>query len=237
MRGAKFGLHIADGALSIALVAMQSELFNEFKEAWHRASEAVDIIKKKVEFAITQARDQLNNATKIFEALELTLNGEFEKAEQTANSLIIEAEKLYDDYSLRQDHETEKLEVQLQALKNSAASSAVIASEAALEAAKNNDIAFRAAQAGLETVKTLEGAVYDSIGGLIKAAASLCDIRVIRLKGAISSNQEKQSAFTIYMEATLVGEDFKFDEYYTPGQTADFLERLAKKSLEYLKLT
>lgn len=216
---------------------MQSNLFRELKEAWYRANEVLETIKKKVELAINQAQAQLDNAKKLFDVLELTLKGEFEKAEQTASSMVSEAQKLYGDYRTQQDLETEKLQLQLKALKNSAASTAVTAAEGALEVAKNNNVAFKAAQAGLDAVKTVESAVYDTVDALIKAAADLCDIRVIMLSGTITANPEEQSAFMIHMEGTLVGQKFDFDVTYTPGQTTDFLERLAKRAMQHLKLT
>ena len=232
--GAKIGLGIANGALTVVLDVMRSALFQDLKDTWNRASEAVDTVKKKVDLAIDYARDQLNNARKIFEALELTLNGEFEKAEQKARSMVDEAQRLYNDYETRQALESEKLQLQLQALKNSAVSTAVTAAERALEVAKNNNIAFKAAQAGLDAIKAVEDTLFHTLDSLIKAAASLCDIRVIKLKGTITANPKEQSAFIMHVEGALVGQNFNFDVEYVPGQTVEFLERLAVRAVNHL---
>ncbi|KAL9608382.1 MAG: hypothetical protein Q9167_006779 [Letrouitia subvulpina] len=233
---AKIGLGVANGALTLTLSVLQSTPFRELKEAWYRASEAVDTVKRKVELAINQARDQLNNAKKLLEAVDLTLKGEFEGAERQAKEMVTQAQRLYDDYRVQQDLESEKLRLQMSALKNSALSTAVTTAEGALELAKNNNVAFKAAQAGLDAVKVLEGAVYQTLSALIKAAANLCDIRVVKLNGTIKANAKDQKAFIIHMEGTLVGQDFNFDVHYTPGQTTDFLERLAKRAFEHLKI-
>ena len=218
------------------LNVMQSAPFNDLKRAWLNAAEVVDTIKKKVGLAISQARDQLTNAKKVFEAIELTLNGRFEEAERKAKSMVSEAQRLYEEYNSQQELESEKLKLQLSALKNSALSTAVTAAEGALELAKNNNIAFQAAQAGLDAVKGIEGAIYHTLDDLIRAAASLCDIRVAKLNGTITADTKDQKAFTIHLEGTLVKQEFNFDLSYTPGQTAEFLERLAKEAVGQLKL-
>ncbi|MCJ1264292.1 hypothetical protein MMC22_004163 [Lobaria immixta] len=233
----KVGLTVAEGALTVVLDVMQSTLFRELKEAWYRANEVIETVKRKVELAINQARDQLNNAKKLLEALELTLAGDFEKAEREAKGMVGEAQKLYEDYSKQQDLESEKLGLQMNVLKNSALSTAVATAEGTLELVKNNNMAFKAAQAGLDAVKDVEDVVYHALDGLLKAAANLCDIRVIKLDGTITGNAADQKAFTIHMEGTLVGQEFNFDVYYTPGQTTDFLEQLAKRAVEHLRLT
>ena len=233
---AKIGLGVANGVLTLTLSVLQSSLFRELKDTWYRASDVVDTVKRKVELAINQARGQLSNAKKLLEAVELTLKGDFEGAERQAKQMVTQAQKLYDDYRVQQDLESEKLRLQLIALKNSALSTAVTTAEGALELAKNNNVAFKVAQAGLDAVKVLEGAVYQTLSALIKAAANLCDIRVVKLDGTIKANAKDQKAFTIHMEGTLVGQDFNFDIHYTPGQTTDFLERLAKRAFEHLKI-
>lgn len=196
----------------------------------------MDTVKRKVELAINQVRDQLSNAKKLLEVLELTLKGDFEGAERQAKEMVTQAQKIYDDYRVQQDLESEKLRLQLNALKNSALTTAVTTAEGALELAKNNNVAFKVAQAGLDAVKVLEGAVYQTLSALIKVAGDLCDIRVVKLNGTIKANAKDQKAFIIHMEGTLVGQDFDFDIYYTPGQTADFLESLAKRAFEHLKI-
>ena len=237
LAGAKIGLGVAEGVLNLTYNIMQSSLFRELKEAWYRANEMVETIKRKVELAVNQARDQLNNAKKLFEVLESTVNGDFETAERKAKAMVSEAQKIYDDYRTQQDLESEKLKLQMSALKNSALSTAVTAAEGTLEFAKNNNIAFQAAQAGLDAVKIVEGVVYETLNSMIKAAANLCDVRVIRLNGTITADASKQQPFTIHLEGTLVGQEFNFDVYYTPGQTKEFLERLTKRAFEHLKLT
>ncbi|KAL6712883.1 hypothetical protein ACLMJK_009595 [Lecanora helva] len=201
-----------------------------------RASEALDTSKRKVDLAIQQVQTQLSNAKNSLKVLELSLKGEFERAEREAKEMVSQAQESYDKYRAQQELESEKLKLQLSALKNSTLSAAVTAAEGALEIAKNNNVAFKAAQAGLDAVKTLEGAIYQTLSALIKAAASLCDIRVVKLNGTIKANALDQKALIIHMEGTLVGQEFNFDLSYTPGQTTDFLERLAKRSFEHLKI-
>lgn len=232
---AKAGLAIAEGALNIALRVMSSDLFKELKEAWYRASEAVDTVARMVAAAVQQARDQLENARKLLSAAELALKGDFEAAERKAKAMVDNAQKLYDKYAESQRLEAEKLRLELQALKNSVASTAVTAAEGALEVAKNNNIAFEVAQKGLEAVKTIEGAIYVTLDEMLKATASICDIRVARLSGTFTAKKENQKPFKIYLEGTLVKKDFKLDLDYTPGETQAFLKSMASAAIAKLK--
>ena len=231
---ARIGLGVAQGALDLILDILKSSAFKDLQDTLYRASEVVRTVQEEVNRAINQARDQLNGAKKILEALELTVKGDFEGAKRKAKEAVIQAQELYDNYQVQQKLGKEKLRLQLDALKNSTLSVAVTTAEGALELAKNNDLAFRTAQAGLDFVKDLEGTIYETLSGLIKVAAVLCDIRVVKLNGTITADAKYQKAFTIHMEGTLVGQDFKFDTEYTPGQTSEFLERLAKQAFKHL---
>lgn len=91
------------------------------------------------------ARDQYDNAQKLLEAARLMLNGDYEGAERKAEKMVKQAQKLHDDYVAKQKVESEMLNLQLRQLKNSALNTAVVTAEGALELAKNNNIAFRAA--------------------------------------------------------------------------------------------
>lgn len=211
---------------------MTSPLFNELKETWYRASQAFDTIKNMVANAIQQARDQFENAKKLLTAVELALKGEFEAAELEARSFVDEAQRRYKQYEDAQRLEAERLRLQLEALKTSAESSALVTAQGALEIAKNNSIAFKAAQAGLDVVKTVEGAVYETLDSMVKAAGSLCDIRVAKLNGTLTARKEEQKPFRIYLEGTLLKKEFKLDLDYTPGETGAFLKNMASAAIK-----
>ncbi|RAH68427.1 ATP-binding protein [Aspergillus aculeatinus CBS 121060] len=234
---AKVGLGVADGALELAQKIMQSQLFHDLTQALHHACEAVETIKRQVDNAINAARDHLHNAQKLLDVAKSAAQGKFDEARRQAREMVDTAQKIHDDYVEKQEKESKKLRIQLQQLKNSGLSAGVSLAEGVLEAAKNNNAAFLAAQAGLDAVKVVEGAIYDTLRTMIEAAATLCDIRVVRLRGTITAKPEEQSAFQIYLEGTLVGQDFKFDLVYYPGKTIEFLEGLAKEAMGHLKLT
>lgn len=228
---------MADGALELAQKIMQSQLFHDLTQALHHACEAVETIKRQVDNAINAARDHLHNAQKLLDVAKSAAQGKFDEARRQAREMVDTAQKIHDDYVEKQEKESKKLRIQLQQLKNSGLSAGVSLAEGVLEAAKNNNAAFLAAQAGLDAVKVVEGAIYDTLRTMIEAAATLCDIRVVRLRGTITARPEEQSAFQIYLEGTLVGQDFKFDLVYYPGKTIEFLEGLAKEAMGHLKLT
>ncbi|PYI14935.1 hypothetical protein BO99DRAFT_436890 [Aspergillus violaceofuscus CBS 115571] len=234
---AKVGLGVADGALELAQKIMQSQLFHDLTQAMNHACEAVETIKRQVDNAINAARDHLHNAQKLLDVAKSAAQGKFDEARRQAREMVDTAQKIHDEYVQKQEVESKKLRIQLQQLKNSSLSAGVSLAEGVLEAAKNNNAAFLAAQAGLDAVKVVEGAIYDTLRTMIEAAATLCDIRVVKLRGTITARPEEQSAFQIYLEGTLVGQDFEFDLVYYPGKTIEFLEGLAKEAMGHLKLT
>lgn len=213
---------------------MDSPLFKELQQLWYRANEAFDTVKNMVANAIQQARDQLENAKKLLSVAELLLKGEFEQAEKESKVIVDNAQTLYNKYAESQRLEAEKLSLQLQALKNSAESTAVTAAEGVLELAKNNNIAFKAAQMGLEAVKTIEGAVYDTLDGMIQSVGSICDIRVARLSGTLTAKKQDQKSFKIYLEGTVLKNDFKLNLDYTPGETGAFLKSMTSAAIKEL---
>jgi hypothetical protein len=68
---------------------------------------------------------------------------------------------------------------------------AVTTAEATLDIAKNNNISFKAAQAGLDAVDTINNAVYTMLDTMAEAAGAICDIRLAGLTGTLTAYKEE----------------------------------------------
>jgi hypothetical protein len=145
--------------------------------------------------------------------------------------VVDKAQESYNTYKEAQRIEGEKLQIQLEQLKNSTQAAAVTTAEAALEVAKNNNIAFKAAQAGLDALDTINDAVYTTLDAAVQAAGTICDIRVARLTGTLTANKQEQKPFKIYLEGTLLKDELKLNLDFTPGETGKFLKDVSSEAL------
>ena len=146
------------------------------------------------------------------------------------------AQQSFDTYRKAQQIESEKLEIEMKQLQNGYSKVGLLAAEHGLESAKNNNAAFMAARAGVSAVKDFEGAVYTSLSNFASAAAGLCNITKISLKGTFLANDTEQKPFCIHIEATILGINHTMDPVYTPGKTDVFLHSLAKLAIEKVGL-
>jgi hypothetical protein len=81
-------------------------------------------------------------------------------------------------------------------------------------------------------VKTVKGAVYETLDSMVKAAGSLCVARMAKLNGTLTARKEEQKPFRIYLEGALLKTEFKLDLEYTPGETGAFLQNLASAAMK-----
>jgi hypothetical protein len=165
-------------------------------------------------------------------AVELALNGDFEAVEIDARSFVDEIQRRCKQYEDTQRLESERLRLQFEALQASAESTALVAAEGALEIAKNNNVAFKVAQAGLDAVKTVKGAVYETLDSIVKAAGSLCVARMAKLNGTLTTRKKEQKLFRIDLEGTLLKKDSKLGLDFTPGETGAFLKNMASAAIK-----
>ncbi|KAF2131814.1 hypothetical protein P153DRAFT_395115 [Dothidotthia symphoricarpi CBS 119687] len=226
------GLAVAKGVLSLAEDVTKSALFHQFKEAWENAVRVYETVVNMVRNAIRQAKEQLENLQKLRPAAESLLHGDYNRAVSQAKAVVVAAQKSHEDYLQTQSRDSKKLRLQLEALKNSTEGIAVTAAEGALEVAKNNNIAFKAAHDILSTVKAVEGAIYETLDATIQAAGSICDIRVAKLNGTLTADKQKQKPFNIHLEGTVLKKPLKIDVAYTPGETQAFLKNMAADAIK-----
>ncbi|PYH46355.1 uncharacterized protein BP01DRAFT_397638 [Aspergillus saccharolyticus JOP 1030-1] len=168
---------------------------------------------------INDARDHLRNAQKLLDIAKSAAQGKVDEAKRQARKTVDAAQKIHRDYLKKQELESKRLRLQLQQLKNSSLSARISFAKGVLEAAKNNNTAFLAAQAGLDAINVVKGGIYDMLRTMIEAAATLCSIRVVKLRGTTTARPEQQSAFQIYLERTLVGQDSEIDLVNYPASS------------------
>ncbi|CAN9175533.1 unnamed protein product [Alternaria alternata] len=156
---------------------------------------------------------------------------DFKKATREAKEVVDKAQEPYNTYKEAQRIEEGKLQIQLEQLKNNMEAAAVTTAEAALKVAKNNNTAFRAAQAGLDPLDKINDAVYTTLDAAVQAAGTICDIRVARLTGTLIANKQEQKPFEIYLEGTLLKDELKLNLDLTPGETGKFLKDVSSEAL------
>jgi hypothetical protein len=156
---------------------------------------------------------------------------DFKKATREAKEVVDKAQEPYNTYKEAQRIEEGKLQIQLEQLKNNMEAAAVTTAEAALKVAKNNNTAFRAAQAGLDPLDKINDAVYTTLDAAVQAAGTICDIRVARLTGTLIANKQEQKQFEIYLEGTLLKDELKLNLDLTPGETGKFLKDVSSEAL------
>jgi hypothetical protein len=201
------------------------------KQVWLDASEVFETVKTMAAKAVQEALNQLKIAEGLLSAAKSAIEGDFEKAKREAREVVDKAQESYNTYKEAQRIEGEKLQIQLEQLKNSTQAAAVTTAEAALEVAKNNNIAFKAAQAGLDALDTINDAVYTTLDAAVQAAGTICDIRVARLTGTLTANKQEQKPFKIYLEGTLLKDELKLNLDFTPGETGKFLKDVSSEAL------
>jgi hypothetical protein len=228
---AKAGLAIAEASVQLVKDTMNSGPFQSMKQVWLDASEVFETVKTMAAKAVQEALNQLKIAEGLLSAAKSAIEGDFEKAKREAREVVDKAQESYNTYKEAQRIEGEKLQIQLEQLKNSTQAAAVTTAEAALEVAKNNNIAFKAAQAGLDALDTINDAVYTTLDAAVQAAGTICDIRVARLTGTLTANKQEQKPFKIYLEGTLLKDELKLNLDFTPGETSKFLKDVSSEAL------
>ena len=184
----RIGLGLAEVAVNKAKDAINSKLFQSARATWQAAENALDKIGEMLSNAVDLARRQWENARGFADAAIAVIEGDFEKAKAITRQTVDNAQAEYNNFVERQDNDIKTLSLQLKKLGNSTKKALVTAAHGAVEVARNNNLAFMAAQAALDGVDKVENAVYHTLNDFVTAAiGELCDITEITLDGKITA--------------------------------------------------
>ena len=208
--------------------------FQSLLKAWQDAENALATIGAMFENAMDLARRSWHSAQELAKAAIAVVEGDYEKAKAITQQTIIDAQAAYDAFEKAQKLEAQKLELQLTKLANSSAKTLMTTAAAAVEVAKNNNVAIIVARAALDGVEHTEIAVFAALDRFVTAAGGVwCEVKDMKLIGKITADAKDQKPFVIGVQGRMAGKDFEFTATWTPGQNVEFMTEVAKMAIEH----